>query len=352
MLSGRYPSDDFADLRPRLTWDRLKSTADRARRREARRRDQRRHDSGSRAVRRLPRRRARPGRARRRARRRDGLREPRRRDLPPRRLDLAHRADHPRSRARVAGARRAWQDAVLEGGRRRTAARARPRSRRARSHARADAARGRGRAAREPSRSRRAGQPRTCCATSPIRSKAAGAVPDDRTILIERCRDELGDWRICVLSPFGGRIHAPWAMAVVERARAETGLDVETMWTDDGFVVRFPETDEPPDPKLMVPASEEVEALVLRQLGGTAMFAAKFREAAGRALLLPKRRPGGRSPLWQQRKRAADLLAVASQVRIVPDAARGVSRMPARRVRHAGARRHAAPDRAARDPGR
>jgi ATP-dependent Lhr-like helicase len=144
-------------------------------------------------------------------------------------------------------------------------------------------------------------------------SAAAGVVPDDRTILIERCRDELGDWRICVLSPFGGRIHAPWAMAVVERARAETGVDVETMWTDDGFVVRFPETDEPPDPRLMVPASEEVEALVLRQLSGTALFAAKFREAAGRALLLPKRRPGGRSPLWQQRKRAANLLAVAAQ---------------------------------------
>jgi ATP-dependent Lhr-like helicase len=142
---------------------------------------------------------------------------------------------------------------------------------------------------------------------------AAGVVPDDRTILIERCRDELGDWRICVLTPFGGRVHAPWAMAVVERARAGTGLDVETMWTDDGFVVRFPETEEPPDPQLMVPASDEVEALVLRQLGGTALFAAKFREAAGRALLLPKRRPGGRSPLWQQRKRAADLLAVAAQ---------------------------------------
>jgi ATP-dependent helicase Lhr and Lhr-like helicase len=143
--------------------------------------------------------------------------------------------------------------------------------------------------------------------------KAAGAVPDDRTILVERCRDELGDWRICVLSPFGGRVHAPWAMAVVERARAERGLDVETMWTDDGFVVRFPEADESPDPRMMVPASDEVEGLVLRQLGGTAMFAARFREAAGRALLLPKRRPGGRSPLWQQRKRAADLLAVASR---------------------------------------
>ena len=142
---------------------------------------------------------------------------------------------------------------------------------------------------------------------------AAGVVPDDRTVLIERCRDELGDWRVCVLSPFGSRIHAPWAMAVVERVRAEVGLDVETMWTDDGFVVRFPETDDPPDPRLMVPAAEEVEALVLNQLGGTAMFAAKFREAAGRALLLPKRRVGGRTPLWQLRKRSADLLAVASR---------------------------------------
>src|SRR4029453_11969680 len=132
-------------------------------------------------------------------------------------------------------------------------------------------------------------------------------------IVIERCRDELGDWRICVLSPFGGRIHAPWAMAAVERARAETGLDVETMWTDDGFVVRCPETEEPPDPALMIPASDEVESLVVRQLGGTALFAAKFREAAARALLLPKRRRGGRSPLWQQRKRAADLLGVASR---------------------------------------
>jgi ATP-dependent Lhr-like helicase len=142
---------------------------------------------------------------------------------------------------------------------------------------------------------------------------ATGAVPDDRTILIERCRDELGDWRLCLLSPFGGRIHAPWAMAAVERARAETGIDVETMWTDDGFVVRFPETEEPPNPSLLIPAPEEAEALVVRQLGGTALFAAKFREAAARALLLPRRRPGGRTPLWQQRKRAADLLAVAAR---------------------------------------
>ena len=142
---------------------------------------------------------------------------------------------------------------------------------------------------------------------------ATGAVPDDRTIVIERCRDELGDWRLCFLSPFGGKIHAPWAMAVVERARAEHDLDVETMWTDDGFVVRFAETETPPDPALLVPSSEEAEALVVRQLGGTALFAARFREAAARALLLPRRRPGGRTPLWQQRKRAADLLAVAAR---------------------------------------
>jgi ATP-dependent helicase Lhr and Lhr-like helicase len=144
-------------------------------------------------------------------------------------------------------------------------------------------------------------------------SAATGSVPDDRTIIIERTRDELGDWRVCVLTPFGGRIHAPWAMAVVERVRAETGIDAEMMWTDDGFVVRFPETDAPPDTALMLPASDEAEALVVRQLGATAMFAAKFREAAARALLLPRRRPGGRTPLWQQRKRAADLLAVAAR---------------------------------------
>src|SRR5688500_15155578 len=142
---------------------------------------------------------------------------------------------------------------------------------------------------------------------------AAGAVPDDRTVVIERTRDELGDWRVCVLSPFGGRIHAPWSMAVVAKVRRETGTEVETMWADDGFVVRFPETDEPPAVELMLPGADEVEELVLGQLGGTALFAAKFREVAARALLLPRRRPGGRTPLWQQRRRAADLLAVAAQ---------------------------------------
>ena len=140
-----------------------------------------------------------------------------------------------------------------------------------------------------------------------------GIVPDDRTVLIERVRDELGDWRVSVLTPFGGRVHAPWAMAVTDRLRTEQGLHVETMWSDDGFVVRFPDRDEAPDTALMLPDPDEAEGLVVRQLGSTAMFAAKFREAAGRALLLPRRRPGRRAPLWQQRKRAHDLLSVASK---------------------------------------
>ncbi len=143
--------------------------------------------------------------------------------------------------------------------------------------------------------------------------EATGAVPDDRTILVERVLDELGDWRVCVLTPFGGRIHAPWAMAVAAKVRNELAIDVETMWSDDGFIVRFPETDSPPRAELVVPDADEIEQLVIRQLGSSSLFAAKFREAAARALLLPRLRIQGRTPLWQQRKRAYDLLQVASR---------------------------------------
>ncbi|HUK33455.1 MAG TPA: hypothetical protein VLV86_06080 [Vicinamibacterales bacterium] len=142
---------------------------------------------------------------------------------------------------------------------------------------------------------------------------AAGVVPDAGTVLVERVRDELGDWRVCVLSPRGGRVHAPWAMAAAAKIREERGVDVETLWGDDGFVVRFPDVDEPPDVGLMIPDADDAQSLVIRQLGATALFAAKFRENAARSLLLPKRRPGMRAPLWQQRKKAADLLAVASK---------------------------------------
>jgi ATP-dependent Lhr-like helicase len=142
---------------------------------------------------------------------------------------------------------------------------------------------------------------------------ATGSVPDDRTVVIERCRDELGDWRVCVLTPFGSRIHIPWAMAVSARIRAAGGPEVETLWGDDGFVLRFPDTDQPPDPDWFLVESAEAMALVLRQLGTTALFAGRFREAAGRALLLPRRRADARSPLWQLRKRSYDLLSVASR---------------------------------------
>ncbi len=143
--------------------------------------------------------------------------------------------------------------------------------------------------------------------------RATQAVPDDRTLVIERYRDELGDWRVCVLAPLGGQVLAPWAMAAEARVREHRAIDVETMWSDDGFVVRFPDTDEPPDAALLLPPPDEAERLLLHQLGGTAMFAARFREVAARALLLPRRRPGARTPLWQQRKRASDLLAVAAR---------------------------------------
>ena len=144
-------------------------------------------------------------------------------------------------------------------------------------------------------------------------AEATGQVPDDRTIVVERCRDELGDWRVCVLTPFGRRIHIPWAMAVSARIRAAGGPEVEALWGDDGFVLRFPDTEEPPDSDWVLVESAGAMQLVLRQLGSTALFAGRFREAAGRALLLPRRRADQRSPLWQLRKRSYDLLSVASR---------------------------------------
>ena len=142
---------------------------------------------------------------------------------------------------------------------------------------------------------------------------ATEQVPDDRTIVVERVRDELGDWRVCVMTPFGSRVHAPWAMAVQGRIGAAGAVDAETMWSEDGFVVRFPEADAAPDVDQFFPEAQEAIDFVQRQLGSTALFAAKFREAAARALLLPRRRADGRAPLWQQRKRAYDLLSVASR---------------------------------------
>jgi len=142
---------------------------------------------------------------------------------------------------------------------------------------------------------------------------ATGALPDDRTIVVERFRDELGDWRVCVHSPFGAQVHAPWAQAIEARVRERLGLDVQTMYTDDGIVVRLPEADEAPPSDSILLDPEEVEDLVVGQVSASALFASRFRECAARALLLPRRRPGQRTPLWQQRQRSAGLLQVASR---------------------------------------
>ena len=152
---------------------------------------------------------------------------------------------------------------------------------------------------------------------------ATGEVPSDRTLVVERYKDELGDWRVCVLSPFGSRVHAPWCTAVLARLREgnvgdaggypQTPGDIEGIWSDDGMVFRLPGSDEPPAIAPFFVAADEVEDLLVRSLGGSSVFAARFRENAGRALLLPRRHPGQRSPLWATRKKAADLLAVASR---------------------------------------
>jgi ATP-dependent Lhr-like helicase len=147
---------------------------------------------------------------------------------------------------------------------------------------------------------------------------ATEKIPSDEDVVIEICRDDLGDRRVCVLTPFGSRVHAPWCIAVTAKMRAEYGWEVESMWSDDGFVIRLPENEEPIDSSLLIPAPAEFRDLVIRQLGSTSLFAAKFREAAARALLLPRRRAGLRTPLWQQRKRAADLLAVAARYSSFP----------------------------------
>lgn len=142
---------------------------------------------------------------------------------------------------------------------------------------------------------------------------ATGEPPSDQTIIIESFVDEIGDWRIVVLTPFGSRVHAPWATVVGSRLREETAGEVDLMWTDDGMVFRMPESEQPPPVEMFLPDPDEVERLIVQQVGVTAMFAGRFRENAARALLLPRRSPGRRTPLWLQRRRAADLLSVASQ---------------------------------------
>ena len=160
--------------------------------------------------------------------------------------------------------------------------------------------------------------------------EATGHVPDDRAIVVERFRDELGDWRVAILSPFGAQVHAPWALAVSARMRDRFGVDVQAMHGDDGIVLRLPdiELDELDGVRergvgrelldLVTLDPDDVRGLVTEEIGGSALFAARFRECAARALLLPRRRPDRRQPLWQQRQRASQLLEVASQYPTFP----------------------------------
>ncbi|GAC1316922.1 MAG: ATP-dependent helicase [Thermoleophilaceae bacterium] len=141
--------------------------------------------------------------------------------------------------------------------------------------------------------------------------EATRVLPSDRTVVVERFRDEIGDWRLCVLSPFGGRVHAAWALALAARIRDSLGLEADAIWSDDGIIVHLPDADEPPAADFVLIDPEELEDLVVRELSSSALFGARFRENSARALLLPRAYPGRRTPLWQQRLKAQSLLEVA-----------------------------------------
>ncbi|MEO8966245.1 MAG: DEAD/DEAH box helicase, partial [Solirubrobacteraceae bacterium] len=143
--------------------------------------------------------------------------------------------------------------------------------------------------------------------------EATRVIPSDRTIVVERFRDEIGDWRLCVLSPFGGRVHAAWSLALSARIRDEYGLESDAIYSDDGIIVHLPDAEEPPGAELVLLEPDEIEDRVVAELGSSALFGARFRENAGRALLIPRARPGKRTPLWQQRLKSQTLLEVAKQ---------------------------------------
>ncbi|MGZ4349328.1 MAG: DEAD/DEAH box helicase, partial [Solirubrobacteraceae bacterium] len=143
--------------------------------------------------------------------------------------------------------------------------------------------------------------------------EATRVVPSDRAIVVERFRDEIGDWRLCVLSPFGGRVHAAWSLALSARIRERVGLESDAIYSDDGIIIHLPDAEEPPSADLVLLEPDEIEDLVVAELGSSALFGARFRENAGRALLIPRARPGKRTPLWQQRLKSQSLLEVAKK---------------------------------------
>ena len=323
MLAGRYPSDQFAGLRPRVVWDRVAGPRPRPRRRAARRGRERRHDPRPRPVRRVPPRR----RARRRARRGDGLREPRRRVLRARRVHVADRGDHLRPRRRHARAGRAREDPVLEGRPPGPAARARPRARRARARAARRARRRRGEAARASGLddARRVEPPRV-----PRRAgrgdRRDPRRPHDRDRALRR-----RDRRLARLHPHAVRRARARAVGARDRgeARPRSTCPCRCCGATTASSAACPSRSTRSRSTCCSSTPTSSTSSSSRGVPSTSLFASQFRENAARALLLPRRRPGERTPLWQQRQRAADLLEVASRLPDVPDPARDDARVPA-----------------------
>jgi ATP-dependent Lhr-like helicase len=141
--------------------------------------------------------------------------------------------------------------------------------------------------------------------------QATRVVPSDETIVVERFRDEIGDWRLCILSPYGGRVHSAWGLALAAKIRAEYDLEADAIWSDDGIVIHLPDADEAPAADLVLVEPDEIEDLIVSELSGSALFGARFRENASRSLLIPRAYPGKRTPLWQQRLKSQSLLEVA-----------------------------------------
>ncbi len=339
LLAGRYPSDEFAELRPRIVWDRVTGelTARPGAQRLAVTSGGTIPDRGMFGVFLVGERRL----AGRRARRGDGLRVARRRRVHARHHELADRGHHPRPGAGLPRARPAGAAAVLEGRHPRPSRRAGGGRRRLHPRDRRDvpARRTRPCHGRRPRRvgRRQPGRPRRGAARGDQRGPAA--TPQ---LVVERFRDELGDWRIVVHSPYGAPVHAPWALAINARLRERYGMDAQAMAADDGIVLRIPETDQdPPGADLIAFEPDEIEQIVTTEVGGSALFASRFRECAARALLLPRRDPGRRSPLWQQRQTSCPAARGRRQVPVLPDHPRDGPRGAPGRLRRARADRAA-----------
>ena len=320
MLAGRYPSDEFAELRPRLVWDRVGRHPDRPARRAAARGHQRRHDPRPRSVRRLPgRRQGSPGSAS--WTRRWSTSRGSATCSPSARRPGGSRTSpttgcSSRPRPGQPGRLPFWKGDALG----RPVELGRALGAFIRELGGLTPASGPGAGDAPPGSTTWAAD--NLLAYLDEQREATGHLPDDRTIVVERFRDELGDWRVAIHSPFGAQVHAPWALAIAARLRERYGVDVQAMHADDGIVLRLPDIElgrgrrrRATGAELAVARPGRVEPLVTAEVGGSALFASRFRECAARALLLPRRDPGRRTPLWQQRQRVRAAAVGGQRVR-------------------------------------